>query len=380
MDFRGVPPMKMAGNLSENWRFWKQRFLTYLRATEIIKKEQVTQCAQLLTLIGEDGMRIYNTFVFPDEDKDKLDPLIKQFDDHFNPRKNLTYVRHTFFTYRQTDGESIEKFVTELEHFALSCECGTLQDSLVKDMLICGVQSSGLREKLLQKADSKNLEETIQICINTQKCKERCIEISNGNGHPSTSVDIIKNKSYTKKPPQSSRCWKCGLQHEYRKCPAYGKHCGSCGGINHFAAVCNKKKGALADQGHQRGHPGNNSQNQVGTFQYCNKNFENNKISGRNVNYNNFKNTRHYNRSKNINCIDNDREIINSEVMSDSGEVGIVDNNIIQLENMYESKNAEEFLFIGSIEGKVNDIHEGSWTTQVTINHQLMNLCWIVEQ
>ncbi|KAH1028124.1 hypothetical protein HUJ05_001516 [Dendroctonus ponderosae] len=70
MDFRGVPPMPMSGNLCENWRFWKQRFQTYLLATEISKKEEVTQCAQLLTLIGEEGMRIFNTFDFAEEGKD----------------------------------------------------------------------------------------------------------------------------------------------------------------------------------------------------------------------------------------------------------------------------------------------------------------------
>ncbi|XP_074035798.1 uncharacterized protein [Leptinotarsa decemlineata] len=54
MDFRGVPPMAMNGNLSENWKFWRQRFETYLAATEINKKEEKTQCAQLLTLIGDE--------------------------------------------------------------------------------------------------------------------------------------------------------------------------------------------------------------------------------------------------------------------------------------------------------------------------------------
>ncbi|KAF2904826.1 hypothetical protein ILUMI_01349 [Ignelater luminosus] len=45
--------MDMSSNLHEKWKFWKQKFNTYLKATEICKKSEETQCAQLLQYIGE---------------------------------------------------------------------------------------------------------------------------------------------------------------------------------------------------------------------------------------------------------------------------------------------------------------------------------------
>ena len=51
------------------------------------------QCAILLHLIGEDALRIYNTFTFVDNEVDKIKPIIGKFDDHFNPKKNITYER-----------------------------------------------------------------------------------------------------------------------------------------------------------------------------------------------------------------------------------------------------------------------------------------------
>ena len=37
-------------------------------------------------------------------------------------------------------------------------------------------------------------------------------------------------------------CSRCGFQHASRKCPAHGKICSRCGGINHFAKICFKNK------------------------------------------------------------------------------------------------------------------------------------------
>lgn len=117
MDFRGVPPMKMTGNIAENWKFWRQKFETYLQATEISKKEEMVQCAQLLTLIGDAGLRIYNTFAFHDNERNKIGTLIKKFEEYFNPRRNLTYERHKFLTYKQDD-ETVEEYITHLKNLA----------------------------------------------------------------------------------------------------------------------------------------------------------------------------------------------------------------------------------------------------------------------
>ena len=49
------------------------------------------------------------------------------------------------------------------------------------------------------------------------------------------------------------RCGKCGKSHERGKCPAYGKTCDRCNGINHFKAVCRSKVPAKVTQSPHRG-------------------------------------------------------------------------------------------------------------------------------
>lgn len=92
-DSRGITPLSVNGNVSENWKLWKTRFQNYLIASEVIKKDQKTQCAQLLHYIGEEGFKIYTTFKFEDDQKDKLDELIKKFDEYLRVKENLIYER-----------------------------------------------------------------------------------------------------------------------------------------------------------------------------------------------------------------------------------------------------------------------------------------------
>lgn len=96
-DARGISPMRMTGNIAENWQMWRCRFENYLKASEVSKKPQETQCAQLLHYIGKEGFKIYKTFALSESEKDKLLILLEKFEAHFLPKENLSYERYIFF-------------------------------------------------------------------------------------------------------------------------------------------------------------------------------------------------------------------------------------------------------------------------------------------
>ena len=81
---------------------------------------------------------IYETFTFEqDTDKLKLKPVLETFMSYCNPRKNITILRHKFFTYKQVKGQSFNDCVTELKKRVSECEFGDLTTSLTKDMIVC---------------------------------------------------------------------------------------------------------------------------------------------------------------------------------------------------------------------------------------------------
>lgn len=65
--------------------------------------------------MGEKAIAIFNTFVFADDEIDQIASLKTKFQNHFTPKKNVTYERYKFFTSRQENGQKIEQFVTELK-------------------------------------------------------------------------------------------------------------------------------------------------------------------------------------------------------------------------------------------------------------------------
>ena len=80
----------------------------------------------------------------------KLDKVLEKFDEYCEPRKNTTMARHKFLTHRQLLGQSFSEFVTELKNLSDDCDLGTLKESLIKDMIICGINDDKLRERCLR--------------------------------------------------------------------------------------------------------------------------------------------------------------------------------------------------------------------------------------
>ena len=72
------------------------------------QKKNQSELSILLTCIGLKDREIYNTFNFEnDEDKMTLSVIITKFDEYCTPSKNLTYLRHKFFIYLQTERRTV---------------------------------------------------------------------------------------------------------------------------------------------------------------------------------------------------------------------------------------------------------------------------------
>jgi len=241
----------MDGNIAENWRKWKQRWTLYAKASGVDAKDEETQCAVFLHTIGDEALEVYDTFTFTESEENKIEPLIGKFDAYCSPKKNVTYERYLFFSCGQ-NGRSIDAFVTDLRTKAKTCEFGTLQDSLIKDRIVCGIDSKGIRERLL-----RNNELTLEVAINTVRAAETSktqTENLNNASLEAAAVHTNKRPQKQKQPlrsqPQSKErdrkqskkpCGRCGAHHKPRECKAFGYTCHRCQGKNHFAHMCRSK-------------------------------------------------------------------------------------------------------------------------------------------
>ena len=140
--FQHPEPLCLQGNLSENWRRWRQRFELYLTASGNDSKDEGTKSAILLHVAGPEALEVYNTFTWAAVgDSKKVDKIMEKFESYCAPRKNVLWERHVFNCRTQQPGETIDQYVTDLRCKAKTCEFGTLNDSLIRDRIVYGIIS-----------------------------------------------------------------------------------------------------------------------------------------------------------------------------------------------------------------------------------------------
>jgi hypothetical protein len=150
-------------NPAEQWTEWLSSFKIYLIASGVNKKSEKIQIAQLLHFAGWEIQKIHSTFTFTQEEENKLEEVIKKFNAHFTPRKNLTFERYKFFTMRQAEEMTTEQFITDLRRQSKVCSFGDLYDQLIKLMLICRTNNGEIRLRLLQEEEA-DLQKAIKTC------------------------------------------------------------------------------------------------------------------------------------------------------------------------------------------------------------------------
>ena len=112
-------------------------------------------------LLGPDSVKIYNQFTFnedQDDTKKTLANVIRLFDAHFEPVKNIIHQRVKFNNMRQGN-MSIHQFATAVQTQADNCDYGEMRDQLIRDRIVVEVRDQTLREYLINLADLTPLNE-----------------------------------------------------------------------------------------------------------------------------------------------------------------------------------------------------------------------------
>ena len=220
--------MCFKGNVSQNWAKFKRNFQLYVEAfcAEDIKEKK--KVAMFLYAMGDEGQEIYKSFNVKEEDK-TVAKIMDKFEKHFVPKANITYERYVFFNRKQKEEESYEQYVTVLRNLSDTCKFGTLKEELVRDIFVGGIKDQQLKEQLLR-TEGLTIEKALEAA-----------QVREVSGKQAEALDVRSEIEVVKRRQDTGRGWKCKkclTEHEFRKCPAYGKECFKCRGPNHFAKAC----------------------------------------------------------------------------------------------------------------------------------------------
>jgi len=172
------------------------------------------------------------------ENKATVDETLTALEQHFIPKRNVTYERFVFNNCHQGPRETVDEYVTRLRSLSSTCEFGALTNDLIRDRLLLGTKLDQVRPKLLSEADL-TLQKALDICRSCEQTQRQLRDINN-----TTEKTYAVSRSASQRKVGLPNCKYCNQKHEFSKvkCPAYGKRCRNCGKQNHFAICCKVKR------------------------------------------------------------------------------------------------------------------------------------------
>ena len=248
-------PLVMDNNLSTNWKQWRKVWQRFEIATGTFKQEGLIRVATLLSVVGEDAAKVYDTFTWDDgQDEQCIDDVLRQFDRYCAPRTQVIYERYKFNNRNQAVGETISAYITDLRTIARNCAHEDITpDEIIRDRLVLGLNDDKMRERLLRITDL-SLEKAIDICKAAEETSAQ-LQVMHGD---MKNVSVVKKRQNRNQPKRTSHvntpkprpptdsdsyeCKYCGRRHGKRDCPAFGQICHQCNGRNHFKSCCRSKK------------------------------------------------------------------------------------------------------------------------------------------
>ena len=267
-------------------------FEAYARVAKLQDQDPEDRIAALVMCIGFEALlrlEVYEALPFADANERKsLETSVKLFEEHFLGKQNVIYERWRFNTRNQEEGETFRDYViyerwrfntrnqeegetfrdyvTELRRLARGCEFDSITpQQILRDRIVCGIKDKNLIRSMIGKKDL-TLDNCIEKCQSAEKTTaetERVAEkrsnvesaslyaadYKKGAGREpwdlrQTQRSQMQGTRFPNRYSDAKMCKFCGLMHDRRLCPAYGKSCAKCGRPNHFAAVCRRSGNA----------------------------------------------------------------------------------------------------------------------------------------
>ena len=242
------------------WKLFKQHMNVIFVADQIPEERQ---WALILVAGGDEAYNRWDTLEETVEDHKKVDQVWDAFKKSFKQSTSFWHFRDAYLAdFRQDELETTADLDLRIKQTVRGCQWKKESE---EERMIDLLYHATIYEihKFVQESEPAAL--TYEMVIEKAKAHEHNVleykdhQASHGgaNSAPSYNNPLLSAHALAKRQPSGHgnnghHCGKCGKSHERGNCPAYGKSCDKCKGINHFKAVCHSKVTAKTVQSPHR--------------------------------------------------------------------------------------------------------------------------------
>ncbi|XP_021352181.1 uncharacterized protein K02A2.6-like [Mizuhopecten yessoensis] len=253
-------------NAGPRWDRWIGRLENLLVALDITDEDENDRKRTLLLHYA--GERVYDIY---EAEKGETEPsygATKQvLTTYFKPKKNQQMELYTFRSYKQSESQTLDEYVTELRRLAKDCGFADTNKEILSQV-IQHCKSNRLRRRALREPDKDLngiiiLGRTLELSDVQATAMERDQSASvNAVGRAQSEHKPFKRKQHrssnfkrgtSKQGESDKKCMKCGGSCPHHgDCPPKGQTCHSCGKSNHYMKMCRSRVNKPTHKGQNR--------------------------------------------------------------------------------------------------------------------------------
>ena len=251
---------RAAGKVA-TWKLFKRHMNVIFVADQIPEERQ---WALILVAGGDKAYNCWDTLEETVQDRKEVKQVWDAFEKSFEQSTSFWHFRDMYLAdFRQDESETMADLDLRIKQTVRGCQWKKEhEEERMIDLLYHATIYYEIR-KFVQESEPTAL--TYEMVIEKAKAHEHNVleykdhQASHGgaNSEPSYNNPLLSAHALSKRRPSGrgnngQHCGKCGKSHERGNCPAYGKTCNRCQGINHFKAVCHSKVTAKMAQSPHR--------------------------------------------------------------------------------------------------------------------------------
>ena len=193
---------------------YNERLEVYMQANDVkADKKQ----AVLLTINGARAYKTLRRLAAPQKPVDlTYDAIVDQLEKHYSPMPTETAQRYRFKSRTRKDGESAAAYLAVLRALAEHCNFGTTLDTMVRDMLVWGINNDFIQQRLLTEG-TLTLKRATEIELSMEAAEKYAKEMKATVEAPTDQAHKVRVE-YQRKPSKASDqqaakttpCHRCG--------------------------------------------------------------------------------------------------------------------------------------------------------------------------